>query len=297
MSKFVDTRLTALAHVLRLGSFDAAAEALSVTPSAISQRIKALEDQMGTVLVLRGQPCTATDAGRALAAHFDKVSRLEHELDSALGESGGPAARPDIRIAINSDTLDTWFPFALSPLKDYSFQLFVEDQDHSAELLRRGEVAAAVSANSDPIQGCDTHALGALRYLATASPDFVQTWFSEGVTAKSLAKAPVLQFNEKDKLQARWAAREIGRSVTMPTQRLPSTRGFLTACLHGMAWGMNPEGMVRRPINRGRLVELPGNAVFDTPLYWHVSRIGAKTLAPLTKSVLETAASSLIQND
>ena len=60
------TSLEALATVLHEGSFERAARRLHVTPSAVSQRVKQLEERLGQVLVQRGSPCTGTEAGQRL---------------------------------------------------------------------------------------------------------------------------------------------------------------------------------------------------------------------------------------
>jgi LysR family transcriptional regulator (chromosome initiation inhibitor) len=70
--------LSALAAVIREGSFERAARALNVTPSAISQRIRLLEERVGCAL--RDQPCRATETGRRLCQHVDRVRLLEQEL-------------------------------------------------------------------------------------------------------------------------------------------------------------------------------------------------------------------------
>jgi len=166
--------LLALAEVIRRGSFEAAAAALRVTPSAVSQRIKALEERMGAVLVLRGQPCVATETGGRLVRHLDQVQLLEQ----ALGQAAVPA---QVRVAVNADSLATWFLPALAGPEGLLFDLVIDDQDHSDEWLRRGEVLAAVTAHPGPVAGCDTRPLGRLRYIATASPAFVARWFAAGI--------------------------------------------------------------------------------------------------------------------
>ena len=72
--------LAALAAVVREGSFERAARKLHVTPSAVSQRIKQLEERTGQVLVQRGTPCTGTEAGRRLCLHLEQVALLENAL-------------------------------------------------------------------------------------------------------------------------------------------------------------------------------------------------------------------------
>lgn len=181
-------QLAALAAVHRRGSFDLAAAELHVTPSAISQRIKALEDRTGILLIRRGQPCSATPSGLRLIRHHDEVALLHSTLAADLPSlSPGPAT---LRIAINADSLATWVIPALAATPGFLFDLVIDDQDVSQDWLRRGEVMAAITAHPGPLQGCDTIPLGSLRYRATASPAYLKEWFPTGVTPKALTRAP-----------------------------------------------------------------------------------------------------------
>lgn len=291
--QFDPQHLSALGAILRLGSFEAAAAELSVTPSAISQRIKALEDRVGTSLIQRGSPCTGTSAGLRIAKHAEDVGLLEAQLsrELSLDAAKGPTR---IRIAVNADSLTTWFVAAMANTEGILFDLVLDDQDHSADWLRRGEVSAAVTAGGKPVPGCDATALGALRYLATASPRFVQTWFADGVNAKTLAKAPCMTFNAKDNLQKAWIDQYLGAQISPPSHFLPSTQAFVDAARAGLGWGMNPASLVRGPIRNGRLVALIPDAPLDVPLTWQVSRIMAPALKPLTRAVKQAAAKGLI---
>ncbi|WP_322865627.1 LysR family transcriptional regulator ArgP [Aquicoccus sp. G2-2] len=296
--QFDSRQLAALSAILRLGSFEAAANALGVTQSAISQRLKALEEQVGAVLVLRESPCRGTQAGARLAAHAAAVALLESGVSEDLGttkEADGAAV--PVRIALNADSLATWFLAALEGLDGLSFDLVIDDQAHSADWLRRGEVMAAVCDHPRAVQGCDVHSLGRLRYAATASPAFIKRWFPDGVTKAALARAPMLQFNEKDDLQARWMAEHVGEGITPPTHRLASSRAFVEASARGIGWGVNPIELVWRHLRRGTLVPLIADAPLEVPLYWQVSRMLAPVLAPLTGQVLTRAAEKLAQEE
>lgn len=282
--------LTALAAVLRLGSFEAAATALSVTPSAISQRIKALEERMGTVLVLRGTPCIGTEAGQRLARHMEDVGLLEAQLARDLGQSPAPAP---IRLAVNADSLATWFVPAMRGTKDVLYRLEIDDQDHCADWLKRGAVSGAVSALNRAVAGCDIHPLGALRYMAVATPEFAAQHFPEGITAAALRHAPSLIYNEKDRLQDHWAQRITGQRLPLPAHRIPSTHGFVDAALAGLGWGLNPLALLHDHLASGRLIPLSPDPV-DIPLYWHVTRLGHAALAPVTKAIKAAARDQLI---
>lgn len=280
-------QLRALAAVLTTGSFEAAAQALHVTPSAISQRIRAIEERVGTTLIIRSQPARATAAGLRLARHADDIGLLEAGLARDLGLA--PDARIRARIAVNADSLATWFLPALAALPDWLFDLEIDDQDHSVAWLRRGEVQAAVTSGRETVPGCDRIALGALRYVATASPDFCQRWFPDGVTVEGLARAPALSFNSKDQLQQDWVRGAVGQPVPLPCHRIASSTAFMDAALLGIGWGMNPEPLAREALADGRLVGLCGARTLDVPLVWQVARLPGDGLAPLTRAVIAAA--------
>jgi LysR family transcriptional regulator, chromosome initiation inhibitor len=288
-------QLAALASVYRRGSFDLAAAELRVTPSAVSQRIKALEELTGTLLIRRGQPCTATDTGLRLIRHHDEIALLDRTLAADLpGLAPGPTT---LRIAVNADSLATWVIPALAATDGLLFDLVIDDQDVSQDWLRRGEVVAAITSHPGPLQGCDTIPLGALRYRATASPPFMNRWFGQGVTAETLAHAPALTFSDKDKLQSRWVAARTagqGRRAAFPSHRLASSQGFVDACLVGLGWGLNPEPLVVNHLASAALVELIPDTALDVHLHWQFTRLAAPALAPVTSAIRSAAARVLV---
>ncbi len=293
--------LRAVAAVVETGSFEKAARRLNVTPSAVSQRVKQIEDRLGTVLIVRGNPCRATENGDWLCRHMETVGLLEADLMTrlpALRSAEPSEQRVTVPVAANADSLATWFLPAISRFAELSghlVHLSVDDEDHTAEWLQRGAVLAAVTSLEKPVQGCRRLSLGRLRYRATASPAYAARFFGEGVTAGSLARAPCLIFSQKDRLQARWMMQVVGSDVACPSHCLPSTQGFVDACLAGMGWGLNPETLVRAHLDSGRLVELKADTPLDSPLYWQINRLTADRLADLTRAVLTVARQSLLQ--
>lgn len=289
------SHLTAFAAVLREGSFEAAARRLYVTPSAVSQRLRQLEDQLGQILIVRGAPCRATPAGQTLLRHAIQVELLEHELLGNLGvETPDTPTCLRVAVAVNADSLDGWFLSAMetaSARADILFDVRVEDQEHSASLLREGKVMAAVSASADPIQGCAVEALGNMRYLALASPSFQERYFFGGVSA--LARAPMLVFNAKDRLQTAFIADLLPDAVTPPSHFLPSTYGFIYAARKGLGWGMIPEHMAQPYISAGELVEIVPQRYIDVRLFWHRWNLDSPLLALLSDSVRAAARQQL----
>lgn len=284
--------LAALAAVHRRGSFELAAAQLGLTPSAVSQRIKALEERIGTLLIRRGQPCTATPAGLRLIRHHDEVALLESTLAADLPlPDGGPAT---IRLAVNADSLATWVIPALAACPALLFDLVIDDQDFSQDWLRRGEVAAAITSHPGPLQGCDTVPLGHLRYRATASPAYMARHLPGGATAAAMARAPALTFSDKDRLQGAWLAARFGPPFPFPTHRIASSQGFVDAALAGLGWGMNPEPLIASHLAAGRLVEIIPGTPLDVPLNWQFTRLSARTLSPLTEAIRQAARAALV---
>lgn len=289
--------LAALAAVVREGSFERAAKALHVTPSAVSQRVRLLEERIGQVLVVRGQPCTATAPGRLLCRHAEQVGLLEQALQAqlpALAEGG--TGHVTLRVAVNADSLATWFVAAAAAFAEGGrvlLDISLDDQDHTAERLRSGDVIAAVCSLATPVQGCRSIALGSLRYVATASPAFMQRHFAAGVNAATLADAPCLTFNQKDRLQALWMVRAIGSEVDVPRHWLPSSQAFVDASLAGLGWGMNPLPLVAGALARGDLVPLLPGHDLPVPLTWQHHRGALPALQRLTDAVVAAARATL----
>jgi len=279
--------LAAFAAVLHSGSFETAAGRLHVTQSAVSQRIKVLEEALGTTLIRRTRPATPTEAGRRLLAHAEAVGLLERDLARDL--AGAAAQATPVRIAVTADSLATWVLPALAAVEGLLFDLVIDDQDHSADLLRAGEVAAAITASARPVPGCDAQPLGRLCYIGFAAPVFVAQHFQGGVTPGALATAPALTFNRKDRLQRAWAEAATGVRVQPPTHYLGSTHGITEAVLAGLGWAVNPDSLIAPLIAEGRLVDLDPQVRIETPLYWQVPRQNATALAALTRALRKAA--------
>lgn len=279
--------LLALAEIIRRGSFEAAASALGVTPSAVSQRIKGLEERLGEVLIHRGPPARGTAQGLRLMQHLDQVRLLEQALRQERRDTAA-----SLRLAVNADSLATWFPQVM-PALDVLYDLVVDDQDFACDWLRKGEVSAAISSAPDPVPGCDATPLGRMRYLALATPGFIADHFPDGPTESALRTAPAVIFNSKDAAQARWARAATGRRLHLSGHHVPSSEAFVRVVELGLGWGMVPECMAAAALAQGRLAPLAPDLPLDIALYWHVQRALAPALSPLTAAIRKRAAAEL----
>ncbi|MFF0464807.1 LysR family transcriptional regulator ArgP [Streptomyces mexicanus] len=287
----VDQVRTLLA-VVDEGTFDAAAAALHVTPSAVSQRIKALEQRTGRVLLQRTKPVRPTESGAVLVRFARQLARLEQDARGELGLSG--AGEPTrVSVAVNADSLATWFLPALTRVPGLCCELHREDEDHTAALLREGLVMAAVTSSADPVPGCTVRPLGRMRYLPVAAPDLA-AGLSAGPLPKALATAPVVAFDRKDDFQDGFVRRLGGGTAASPHRHyVPTSEGFLDAVAAGLGWGMVPEAQAEPLLAAGRLVLLAAGQWADVTLYWQQWKLDSPALTALADAVAATAAEAL----
>lgn len=278
-------QLRALAAVVAEGTFEAAARVLHVTPSAVSQRIRALESTAGRVLLVRVKPVRPTEAGRAVLRLAREVELLAAEAGRELGADAGAGGRPPVLpVAVNADSLATWFLPALAPLAgEFCFDLRREDQARTGELLREGTVVAAVTTEAEPVGGCTSVPLGPMRYRPCAAAGFAARWFTGGVSAQALGRAPAVVYDRDDDLQDTWL-RRFG-DPHPPRHHVPATADFAEAVRHGFGWGMLlPEQVAT--FAPGELVDLdPGGGV-EVALHWQRWKLRSPSLDRLTDAVL-----------
>jgi len=278
-------QLAALAAVVEFGSFDAAAHHLRVTPSAISQRIKALEQRVGQVLVIREKPCVATSAGAPLLRLAAQIAVLEADALAEMRQ--GQTDRPRIALAVNADSMATWFTGVFARLTDALLDVRIEDQDHSARLLREGVVMGAVTTERTPVAGCRVRALGVMRYRPVATPQFVRRHLPDGFTAEAAGRAPSLAWNRDDALQDQLLRKAFGRRIQRPIHYVATADGFAAAVHAGLGWGMYPEQLIAEPF-------VPvADEHLDVPLYWQCWKLDSATVTLVTDAVTAAAADLL----
>ncbi|HWI31867.1 MAG TPA: LysR family transcriptional regulator ArgP [Microbacterium sp.] len=289
----IDPELAAtVAAVIDEGTLEAAARRLNVSPSAISQRIKSLEQQLGRVLLVRSKPAAATPAGEAVVRLARQVALLDHDTAAALdlGEAGERVVT--IPLAVNADSMATWF---LAPLARLSrrhpvvFDVHRDDQDFTAALLESGTVMGAVTSQSTPVAGCRVSPLGVLAYEAVATPDYVARWLPEGVDAAALARAPLVDFDRRDGLQTDWLRARGVVADDLTRHYVPASHDFALAVVSGLGWGMLPAVQSADALADGRLVRL-GDPVISVALYWQQWNLRSPLLSEIAEEIAAEAA-------
>lgn len=290
--QFDPAHLETLLAIAEEGSFDGAARRLHVTPSAVSQRVRALERAAGQVLVRRATPAEVTEAGAPLMRLARQLRLLTDEAAVALGQDHVV----ELAVAVNADSLATWFRPVLAAVareQGKALRLFVEDESHSHDLLRRGEALAAVTSEPQPVQGCSVEPLGILRFHPAIAP-----WLLEhhrrgrGLDWQT---APMAVFNEKDSQQDNLlAAHGVGRPPIV--HRVPSSADFAEAVRCGLGWGMLPEPQFTPLLEQGEIVRLPGAKPVGVPLHWQRWRLDSPALDALSETVRAAAQAGLLRN-
>ncbi|WP_020560753.1 LysR family transcriptional regulator ArgP [Thiofilum flexile] len=284
--------LSAFMAIIRQGNFDRAAQALFITPSAISQRLKLLEEKLGQTLVIRSIPVRPTLAGTALLKYGQQLEQLGHMLEHDLQ----PSAQHGwlhMAIAVNADTLATWLLECLAPwckVQRVLLDIRVDDQDQTHHLLQQGEVLACISAREKVSQGCRCTPLGKVRYQFTVSPAFYAEYFAKGVNKETLLTAPMIRFNLKDDLQHYYLRQHFQLEGEDFAQHiLPSAESFVQGLILGMGFGMAPEMQVRKLVEQGQLVYLTPDLPLDIPLFWHQWGIETELMRSLNSIILAGA--------
>ncbi len=273
-------QLRALVAVVDHQSFDAAATALHLTPSAVSQRIRTLENAAGRILVERTKPVRPTGSGRILLRLGRQVELAAAEAAAELGD-GPDAERPVVPMVVNSDSLATWVLAALSePAGRVSFRLLREDQDHSLDRLTDGTAMAAITSSAEPAPGCAVIPLGRMRYRPVAAASFIDRWFPDGPGPAALARAPMVTFDDRDDLQDRYLRQQVD---------------FAAAISRGWGWGLVPEiwpGVATEPTRNSRapLIPLHPDHFLDVELYWQQWRLHSPVLEQVATALVTAAA-------
>jgi LysR family transcriptional regulator (chromosome initiation inhibitor) len=283
-------QLRTLVAVIDEGTLEAAARRLHVTPSAVSQRLRALEVATGRVLVQRGRPATVTAAGEPVLRLARQVGLLVDDASRRLAPAG-PVRAPVVPIAVNADSLATWALPALAPLAgELRFDLHSSDQTHTSALLRAGTVMGAVTSDAEPVAGCRVTPLGRMRYLPCAAPGLVQRWFPDGPDAAALQAAPVVVFDRLDDLQHAYLRRHLAGTADVPVHYVPSSADFLSAVTHGFGWGMLPELQLDP---RRQIVSFDPAGAVDVVLYWQQWRLDSEPLDRVADALIRAARARL----
>jgi LysR family transcriptional regulator, chromosome initiation inhibitor len=301
MTGFDPAALEALAAIVEEGGFDRAAQRLNITQSAVSQRLRALEAQVGTVLIVRSRPLKPTSAGNLLLRHTKQLrllqSDLEHDLrELAPSSTGGGAEEDRVSLAINADSIATWALPALNDLarQGLPLEIITDDQDFTHEWLREGQVLGCVTTVKQALRGCKVVPLGAMNYIAVAEAGYAREHLPQGLTAHNFREVPFVAFNRKDDMQAEFVGKAFRlKRVALRQLFVPSSEGQVRAVLAGWGASVVPELLTRGLVEQKRLVNVAAQAMVPVQLYWHCWNLESAVLDQLTAALTRAASEAL----
>jgi LysR family transcriptional regulator (chromosome initiation inhibitor) len=301
MSTFDPDALECLAAIVEEGGFERAAQRLSITQSAVSQRLRALEAQVGTVLIVRSRPLKPTSAGQLLLKHTKQLRLLRADLERDLKElapssTGGAREEERISIAVNADSIATWALPALNELarQGLPMEIITDDQDFTQEWLREGQVLGCVTTLKQALRGCKVVPLGAMEYVAVAQADYARQKFPKGLGPHNFRDAPFIAFNRKDDMQREFVANAFGlKRVTLNQLFVPSSEGQVRAVLAGWGISVVPELLARGLLEQGQLVNIAPSYTLPIQLYWHCWNLESEVLDSLTDALTQAAGEAL----
>lgn len=301
MSTFDPDALECLAAIVEEGGFERAAQRLSITQSAVSQRLRALEAQVGTVLIVRSRPLKPTSAGQLLLKHTKQLRLLRADLERDLKElapssTGGAREEERISIAVNADSIATWALPALNDLarQGLPIEIITDDQDFTHEWLREGEVLGCVTTLKQALRGCKVVPLGAMNYVVVAHADYARQRCPQGLTPHNFRELPFIAFNRKDDGQTEFVSKAFGlKRVTLSQLFVPSSEGQVRAVLAGWGVSILPELLVRGLLQQGTLANLAPSYALPIQLYWHCWNLESEVLDSLSRALTEAAATAL----
>ncbi len=302
MSTFDPAALECLAAIVEEGGFERAAQRLSITQSAVSQRLRALEAQVGTVLIVRSRPLKPTGAGHLLLKHTKQLRLLRADLERDLRElapssAGGAREEERISIAVNADSIATWALPALNDLarQGLPLEMITDDQDFTHEWLRQGQVLGCVTTLKQALRGCKVLPLGAMRYVAVAEAAYAREHCPKGLTPHNFRELPFIAFNRKDDMQSEFVSRAFGlRRVSLHQLFVPSSEGQVRAVLAGWGVSVVPELLARGLIQQGQLVNIAPDDALPIALYWHCWNLESDVLDQLTTALRQAAERDLL---
>ncbi|KQQ31035.1 chromosome replication initiation inhibitor protein [Duganella sp. Leaf126] len=290
--------LAVLDAVVSQGSFEKAALALGISQSAVSQRIKALEDAAGRLLVVRGQPAVATGLGQRLVSHHRHVKLMEAALDIDLGNK---SSMPELALAADAVSLATWLPLALQPLlSPPRCQLHFQQADRARalHLVREGSVFGAVAAAGADDQpsgsaGPSVTPLGVMRYVCVATPAFAGHWFGDGFAADAALLAPAMTLDAD--MTAGFLRDVLDLKGPYPHHTMPPSAASLECIYGSLAYGLMPLPQVARALAEDRLVDLAPGRHVDVALNWHAWKLDTPFTRILSEQLVATARRVLLQ--
>ncbi len=281
--------LEALYWVWRLGSFTAAAERLHSTQSAISMRIRDLEEALGQELFDRtARAARLTTKGQELVGYAERVMELMAEIKARIGDP--TIVSGIVRIGVTEYVALTWLPDLVRELNArfprVTLEMNVDLTLSLLDKLRGGEIDLAMLPGPIVQPGLRNISLGFVEFAWMASPALKIP--ERRLTPRDLDNWPILTLSKTSNLYAqleRWF--EESGAVGRRTDTCNSLSVLASWTISGLGIGYLPIEHFGRDIRAGRLRMV--DVTPKLPDLEYVAALDRRHPQPLAQSVAELA--------
>ncbi|HSW04025.1 LysR substrate-binding domain-containing protein [Aquabacterium sp.] len=237
----------------RCGSFTLAAQALNVTPGAVSRQIRALEDYLALPLFERGpQAVTLTRKGRQLHQRIaPKMAAIQSEAE--LMRSGGRKAV--IRVGAGVTLAMHWLIPRLSRFAEQhpGLQVQVETSDGPIDASRPVDVF--IRRDPADLRGLDSQVFLHEVSVLVASPRLVKG--KVGLSPRALARLPRIGARSRPDLWSSWSTDHgLDEAAYLPTQEFDNTVLAIQATSEGLGVMVAPLLFIGSLLDSGMLLAL-----------------------------------------
>ncbi len=275
-----------------LGSVTRAAQKLHITQSALSARISALEEELGTVLVdRRDKQFRLTIAGQRFHTLAQQLLSMQRQIKEAMGHNSGDMVT--VRIGAIESVVHSWLPRWLVQMRadqpDFAFELTVETSPVLVDQVRRGALDLVFSAIPANDAGLRSVALPAMQMSFVGHQDM---HLARRYRLNDLACLELLTFQRGS--QPHQALLELFQGDETPTPRIhtiSSISAMVQLVEAGFGVATLPSEVVSALAHRSPLRALPGAPAL-APLPIHASYREDPT-STLTESLLASATAQL----
>jgi LysR family glycine cleavage system transcriptional activator len=263
----------------RLRSFQAAADELHLTPSAISHQIRRLETNLGQALFVRThRKVDLTAAGQTLQGYvtrgFAEFSRGIHAISDATRAA-------ELRVSVAPTFAAAYLTPRIEQFERINPALRLRlDMSQNLVDFERGEFDAVIRMSARPPSGLFAEPVSKVRVAPVCSPAI-------GARLRSVAglrQVTRIIISQAPDAWARWH-RAFGREDQKPRREVrfdPMTAG-LQAAIDGVGVMIAPVDVIRKQVQEGRLM-LPFDQIYETTsIYRFLCRRGDETLPKIVK--------------
>jgi DNA-binding transcriptional LysR family regulator len=262
----LSANLKAFVAIVRQGTVHGAAQDLNLTQTGVTQRIRAMEKELGTTLFLRSRKgMKLTHEGEALLRYCKGAEDLEGEtLSQILGAATdrpifitavGPTSVMTARIADQCASLYAEWP-------NLYLNFVISDSVDRLNMIRSGQASLAIVPPEQVPNEMDSKRLKPDKYLLVGSPKWKGRRLND-----LLEDERVIDFDESDKTTLNYLKKfDLVSQLKRPRLFVNNNEAIIKYFSGGIGFGTLTQEIAKPHLDAGDLTVLNGGAVMEDPL-------------------------------